>query len=180
MKTLRLTLLFLTVAVALSSCHSSRRTVRGSQGYRNRYVPVEQVNPNPPSKQPQSRSVAQLIKDARSWIGTPYSYGGNSRKGTDCSGFTCAIFDQSAGIKLPRSSREQHQWCKPVKRSQLRPGDLVFFVSKTGGTRINHVALYIGDGQIIHATTSRGVIESSLDENYWSSHFYGCGRVHGL
>lgn len=174
-------LIIITAALALAAtgCHSGRHTVRGSRGR-----PVTTVSTGPSSgtgsqQRGSSASERRLIETARRWLGTPYRYGGNDRSGVDCSGFTCAVFVEATGIKLPRSSREQADFCRSVERRRLRTGDLVFFTSKGGGSRINHVAIYIGDNKIIHATSSRGVIISDLDEKYWSSHFYRCGRVEG-
>jgi probable lipoprotein NlpC len=164
----------------VTSCHSVRSTARGERhrperidrhGGRDDSDPIYQ-----PSEQPQG-SAKELIKYAKTWIGVPYRYGGNDRNGVDCSGFTCRVFNDAINVQLPRDSRSQAEFSKSISRSKLRPGDLVFFVNKQGGNRINHVALYIGNNQIIHSTTSRGVVISNLDDNYWSSHFYCCGRV---
>ncbi len=119
----------------------------------------------------------KVLEEAYAWLGTPYRLGGETRNGVDCSGLTCMAYKEATGIKLPRSSREQADFCHRVRRSELRPGDLVFFSSRRGGDRINHVAIYVGDNSIIHATSSQGVVVSNLDEDYWKSHFYSCGRV---
>lgn len=124
-----------------------------------------------------SADAQRVIEVAYDWLGTPYLYGGNTRRGVDCSGLVCIAFDQGAGIKLPRSSSDQADWCTRISRESLMPGDLVFFTNKRGGSRINHVAIYVGDNNIVHSTTSRGVIVSCLDEEYWRSHFHCCGRA---
>ena len=124
-----------------------------------------------------TKDARKVLNEAMTWIGTPYKLGGNTRQGIDCSGLTCITFEKATGLKLPRSSGEQAKFSHRIKRSDLRPGDLVFFTSRRGGNRINHVAIYIGDNSIIHSTTSQGVTVSSLDEEYWKSHFYSCGRV---
>lgn len=173
-------LIILATAVALTSCHSSRQTLRGSRASRVTTTQNVQSHEEPPRGGGKQKGRAgHLLDVARSWIGTPYLYGGNDRKGVDCSGFTCAVFDIALGIKLPRSSREQAEYCKPMQRNALKAGDLVFFSARAGGDRINHVAIYMGDNTIIHATTSRGVIISDLDENYWKTHYRCAGRVRG-
>ena len=170
----------LATAVALTSCHSSRQTLRGSRASRVTTTQTAQNHEEQPRGGGKQKGRAgHLLDVARSWIGTPYRYGGNDRKGIDCSGFTCAVFDTALGIKLPRSSREQAEFCRPLKRNALKAGDLVFFSARAGGDRINHVAIYMGDNTIIHATTSRGVIISDLDENYWKTHYRCAGRVNG-
>lgn len=166
------------LALGLSSCHTSRHTVRGSRGQRTEQPaerPADDIYYDPHDNG--AHGVSNIIEYAREWIGTPYRYGGNDRSGVDCSGFTCSVYSAAAGIELPRSSREQADYCRKVDRDKLRAGDLVFFTSAPGGSRINHVALYMGDGRIIHSTTSRGVIISELSERYWDTRYYRGGRV---
>lgn len=119
----------------------------------------------------------RVIDAACAWIGVPYRYGGNTTGGVDCSGLVCMAFEKGASLKLPRSSREICEFSRPVSREKARAGDLVFFVSKRGGDRVNHVAIYLGDNKIVHSTTSKGVIISNLDDDYWKSHYHSCGSV---
>ena len=156
----------------LASCHSSRRTVRGGDG-----APV--VTGTTPASVDRDVAV-QLVQEARTWLGVPYRYGGNDRGGVDCSGLTCRVFDRGAGIKLPRTSQQQKDYCRRVERGSLQPGDLVFFVNRKGGRRVNHVGLYVGDGRMIHASSSRGVMESDITSGYWDDHYLGSGRVEAL
>lgn len=121
----------------------------------------------------------EIVREAERWIGTPYRYGGTERgRGTDCSGMVMTVFGK-AGITLPRSSAEQQKYCKPVKKNDLRAGDLVFFTSSRSGSRVTHVGVYRGNGEFIHASTSHGVIVSRLDENYYQKHYHSAGRVGG-
>ncbi len=118
-----------------------------------------------------------LFSTAHELLGTPYRYGGTSRSGgLDCSGFTSTVY-RSVGVKLPRTSREQSGIGQKVKRSDLKPGDLVFF--HTGrSSRINHVAIYEGNGKFIHASSGGGEVkESSLSEGYYANRFAGARRV---
>ncbi len=120
----------------------------------------------------------RLIEEARSWLGVPYLYGGNDRDGVDCSGFVLQVFKCALDIKLPRTSASQSQWCTNVKREALSPGDLVFFdTTKDQVGRVSHVGLYIGDGQMIHASSSKGVIISSIEGNYYSRRLLTGGKV---
>lgn len=121
-----------------------------------------------------------LVRSARQWIGTPYVYGGRSKSGTDCSGMIMVIYDEVAGLSLPRNSAAQRDYCVSVSRRQLEPGDLVFFTTSKRGGKVNHVGMYVGNGRIIHASSSRGVIESSLDEKYYATHYHSSGRVYGV
>lgn len=122
-------------------------------------------------------SEAALVAEARKWIGTPYRYGGHSRSGTDCSGFVMEVYRAAAGIELPRSSREQRKFAAPVDFNRLEVGDLVFFSTKGSGGEVSHVGIFIGDNNMIHASTSRGVIVSGLGEKYYQNTYHSSGRV---
>lgn len=117
----------------------------------------------------------RLLEEARRWMGTSYRYGGSTRSGVDCSGLTSQIFVNALQIKLPRSSAQQSEYCRRIDRSELMEGDLVFF--RTGSKGVSHVGMYVGDGRIIHSSTSRGVIVSSLDESYYRRTYHSSGRV---
>jgi len=110
-----------------------------------------------------------IIKTASNYLGTPYCYGGNGDACFDCSGFVNAVY-LKAGIDLPRVSRDIYKMGISVNDETVQPGDLVFF--KRGNT-INHVGIYYGDGKMIHASTSKGVVIQSLSDSYFSSHFAG-------
>ncbi|MDA8229313.1 MAG: C40 family peptidase [Desulfitobacterium hafniense] len=114
-----------------------------------------------------------LIKNALSLQGVPYLWGGTTRKGFDCSGFVRYVFSAS-GISLPRTSFEQYQVGVPVSRSELQPGDLVFFQTYKKGP--SDVRIYIGGGKTIGAS-SDGVAIHSLSESYWTRNYYGARRI---
>lgn len=101
----------------------------------------------------------ELVEYALQFVGNPYKYGGTDpNTGADCSGFVKYVMKNSAGISLPRSSGEQAGEGVAIDASQMRPGDLIFY----GGKRINHVAMYIGDGEIVHAATSSTGIKTEV------------------
>lgn len=128
-----------------------------------------------------SSTANAIIREAERWIGTPYRYGAQTRrKGTDCSGMTMVIFRDKAGVQLPRNSAAQQQACMLVRRSELQPGDLIFFSSSKRGGRVNHVGIYRGNGEFIHASSSRGVMVSRLDQKYFDTHYHSAGRVREL
>lgn len=129
----------------------------------------------------------QIVSLGLDLFGHPYKYGGTKiGKGIDCSFFTQTIFKE-LGISLPRTAREQIKSGKPVDKSEIQVGDLVFFLrgyrtSKSGkrtySKRINHVGIYIGNGEFIHATINvKRVTISRLDETYFTTHFAGARRV---
>jgi len=116
-----------------------------------------------------------VVDRAEDYLGTPYRNGGTSPSGVDCSGLTYSVF-QSVGIRLPRSSSDQARVGEAIARSELSPGDLVFFGS--GGTSISHVGIYAGDGEFIHASTrARSVRFDRLDNKYFANRYVTARRV---
>ncbi|MFD1776515.1 C40 family peptidase [Paenibacillus rhizophilus] len=109
-------------------------------------------------------------------IGTKYVSGGTSTNGFDCSGFTMYVFDKM-GIDLPHQSGSQFKMGDAVSRSDLRAGDLVFF--NTTGKGVSHVGVYVGSGKFAHASSSKGVTVTSLNDSYYVSRFVGAKRVMG-
>ncbi len=116
-----------------------------------------------------------LLREIVSWLGTPYRYGGTSRSGADCSGFALQVYKEVYGINLARVTANMAQHSTRVNRRNLREGDLVFF--RISGRKISHVGIYISNNKFAHASTSRGVIISDLDENYYNDRFAFGGRV---
>lgn len=118
-----------------------------------------------------------LLTEAASWLGVPYRYGGNDRGGVDCSGLTRAIYQRVYHQTLHRNSLQQYeQDCRSVGRHHLESGDLVFFAPKGKKRNINHVGIYLKEGRFLHASSSRGVKVSSLDEPYFQNTFAAAGR----
>ena len=116
-----------------------------------------------------------LLRSVTDWIGTPYSYGNNSRHGTDCSGFVTRVFREVYGITLQRSSRSMFTTIKHVAKSEMQTGDLVFF--RRGRGPIYHVGIYLKDGKFAHSACNGGVMVSSLHQDYYRRNFYAAGRV---
>lgn len=120
---------------------------------------------------------SSIVETALSHLGTRYVYGGASAGGFDCSGFTMYIFAQ-VGVKLPHGATSQLSYGASVSRSELQPGDLVFF--QDYGAVASHVGIYIGGDQFIHASSSyyngHCVVISSLTETYYNSHYYTARR----
>ena len=122
----------------------------------------------------------ELLKDTEKYIGAPYKYGGNTSSGFDCSGYTVKVFSEN-NENLPRRSVDQSEAGESISVKEVEPGDLVFFAT-SGGSTVTHVGIVhdIGDdGEIkfIHASTSKGVMISSLNEKYWNKAFLFARRV---
>lgn len=119
-----------------------------------------------------------LYVESSKWIGTPYRYGGTTKKGVDCSGFTKAIYKKVYNEKLGRSAEEQRDDdCRRVLKRNLKEGDLVFFHNGRKKRKASHVGIYLKDDKFIHASTSVGVVVSSLKEKYYDKHWLQGGRV---
>ena len=132
---------------------------------------------NTTSSVPSSGSGSSAVSIAYQYLGVPYVYGGASPSGFDCSGFTMYVYNQ-LGISLPHGATPQLKYGTYVSRSELQPGDLVFF--SDGSYPASHVGIYVGDDQFIHASSSTGngycVCVSSLNTNYYSRNFVGGRR----
>lgn len=120
----------------------------------------------------------QLIELGKHWIGTPYQMGGKIKNGEpvafDCSLFTQHVF-ASFGIELPRTSKAQAAVGSKVDRGSISQGDLLFF--RTNGKSISHVAIYVGDGMMLHASSNKGVTISDMNSSYWKKRFVTARRV---
>ena len=127
-----------------------------------------------------SSTIDGILSEANTYIGTPYRFGGMTRSGIDCSAFVLSVYGSATGINLPRISSAQAQEGERVEREQLEKGDLLFF--QTRGSRISHVGIVQeitpeGEIKFIHASTSKGVTISSLNEKYWGLRFRFAKRI---
>ena len=160
-------LLFFTVL--LSSCGGSKNT---SRTYRETTTST--------TSQVGSSASINIVNRAKSFEGVRYKYGGMDKRGMDCSGLVYTCF-QEENITMPRISRDMAKQGKRIALNQISAGDLVFFQTNKNRKVINHVGLVVDrkDGEVffIHSTTSRGVIISSLNENYWKRAFVEVRRV---
>ena len=120
----------------------------------------------------------QVVNYAKSFLGVRYVYGGSTPKGFDCSGFTKYVFDHF-DISLQRTSAKQYSTSvTKIKKADLRPGDLVFFSTKSGSSTVGHVGIYIGNNNFIHASSPGDVVKiDSMSSSYYSARYVGSGRV---
>nr|WP_092875199.1 NlpC/P60 family protein [Izhakiella capsodis] len=122
------------------------------------------------------RVISQLNEQLTQWHGTPYRYGGMSRGGVDCSGFVYLTMRDRFALKLPRTTEAQIAIGTRIPEGDLLPGDLVFFKTGAGESGL-HVGIYDTNNQFIHASTSQGVIRSSLKNVYWKKKFWQARRL---
>lgn len=126
-----------------------------------------------------NKTIDNILAEAQTYLGTPYRYGGMTRKGIDCSAFVLSVFGAAAGLTLPRVAASQSQEGEAIDKENLQKGDLIFF---SHGKRISHVGIVEnvteeGEIMFIHAATSKGVMISSLNDSYWGPKYRFAKRV---
>ncbi|MDA9558328.1 NlpC/P60 family protein [Vibrio sp.] len=109
------------------------------------------------------------------WKGAPYQLGGTSKQGIDCSAFVQTAYKDAADVNLPRTTEQQVEVGSFISSGDEEPGDLVFFKTSAWGTK--HVGIYLGNQEFLHASTSKGVIKSRLDNPYWADAFWQFRRL---
>lgn len=127
------------------------------------------------------KQVDKVISTARTFIGTPYRYGGTTRAGMDCSGLLINSF-RAIDVSLPRSSEDQSKVGKEVKMNEIEPGDLVFFATGKKKKKVTHVGLVTDvkskdNVKFIHASSSLGVVETNIFSDYYKKRFRGARRI---
>ncbi|UCG53808.1 MAG: C40 family peptidase [Candidatus Latescibacterota bacterium] len=139
-------------------------------------APRYRSHPADPSASPGKANRQDIVQYAKSFVGTPYRYGGATRSGVDCSGFVIAVY-REFDIRLPRTSLDMSRVGKGVDKSNIRPADLVFFKTSRGSS-VSHVGIYIGGGKFVHASTSaRRVRIDALNDDYFRRRYRGARRV---
>jgi cell wall-associated NlpC family hydrolase len=132
-------------------------------------LPLEQFSP----------AADDVLLRAIGLVGTPYVYGGNTpQSGFDCSGLIGYVYRDATGIVLPRSTRELIAMPVPsIGRDALQTGDLVFFAT-SGGGKVSHAGIYVGEGRFVHAPSSGGTVRlESLSTAYWQKSYLNAKRV---
>lgn len=168
--------LILFFLVFATSCKSKKKiTAEPVAGYEE-IIPVGK-----PHKNHEKGLRDRLVEEALTWQGTPYGFG-HWEKGeaTDCSGMVVRVYEDIAGMKLPRNSAEQAQFCIDIDEEDIEPGDLVFFATGSDRHKVSHVGLMIDGVSFIHASGSKGVIISEMTTPYYSRNFVKYGKVPGM
>ena len=121
----------------------------------------------------------RLITEAEKYLGFPYVWGGSTPATSfDCSGFVCWVFSNSGVYPLSRTTAQGiYNQCARVSPQEAKPGDLIFFKGTYATSEISHIGIYVGDGMMIHA--GNPIQYTSVNTNYWQSHFYAYGRLGG-
>lgn len=163
------------IVFSLSSCKSSK--VPSSKGKDNN----KQKEHTKGNIHESNEKADKVIKAARSYVGTPYKFGGTSRAGMDCSGLMLLCFKE-VNINLPRTSAEQSNVGTSIKYADLKTGDLVFFTDKKGGSKVVHAGVVSKvngprDVKFIHSSTKLGVVESDLYVSYYENILIKARRV---
>lgn len=128
-----------------------------------------------------NRKISRVIEEARTYIGTPYKWGGNDNRGIDCSGLLVRSFE-SIGLKIPRTTSQQIEIGKSVSLKKSKKGDLVFFAFGKSKRKVTHVGILSelknsSDINFIHASSSRGVVETQLIKDYYLKRLRKVKRV---
>jgi lipoprotein Spr len=179
--------LFVFFSFILVSCGSKKKTASNrlpsfewsedgdtrTSEKRKRSQELEPLKPSDSSLKYSRKEIEEFLND---WWGTPHRMGGISKKGVDCSGLMCVIFDDLYHDPFQyRRAQDIYTELQPInKKEELQVGDLVFF--KVGGVRIDHVGIYLGEGDFAHASSSKGVMVSNLSNSYWYKRYFRGGR----
>lgn len=173
------------VAFFITACGSSKKVTSYKKVHAKKSTSVNKGNTTAvnvyrsSNNKYSSKDSHFILKTAKSYLGVPYKYGGSNRTGFDCSGLVMVTFEE-LGLKLPRNSNQQSKEGAEIRITEAREGDLVFF--NTSGSSISHVGIIesidkSGEIKFIHSSTSKGVIISSMDENYWKARFVKAIRL---
>jgi lipoprotein Spr len=154
----------LVLVIGLSSCHPTKDVVKNPNGSLKETLGLSNhdIKDN------------KLYAYVNEWYGIPYKYGGCTKSGVDCSCFTSNLFASVYGVKFGRTAGEIYKVCEKINSNKLQEGDLVFFI--INGKSISHVGVYLKDNKFAHASTSKGVIVSDLNEAYYKKYFYAAAR----
>lgn len=159
---------FVMFTLLTTGCHSSKKSGKGRAE-----VKVETI------KTGKLKGLdKKIVEESLTWVGTPYKYAGSDKgKGTDCSGLVLKVYEDVVGVKLPRNSGKQAEFCKKIGKKSVKAGDLVFFATGKDKKKISHVGIMIDDVQFVHASTRKGVIVSEVTTPYYQRTFMMYGRV---
>lgn len=163
--------LILFAGLALTSCSSRKALTRKKQDS------TEQLSQQLGFKVHKKDDLA-LYTEAAKWLGTPYKFGGTTKKGVDCSGLVNNVYKNAYQKPLERTvAGMESKNCRKVSRHEMAPGDLLFFNTSKNKKSVNHVGILLKHDYFIHASTSKGVIINRLSQDYYKKTWKKAGRV---
>lgn len=155
------------MAFALGSCASHKGYEKASRPA-DSHIQVKNL----------SKIQKMIVDEAMDWMGTPYAYGNSDKgRGTDCSGMVLAVYRDVAGVMLPRNSAQQAEFSRSIRKKDVKTGDLVFFATGKNPDRVSHVGIMLDADRFIHASSTKGVVISSVSSPYYVRTFKKYGRI---
>lgn len=156
------------LTMAMTSCHTSRSISKDKHPSE-----IGSIDIGKP------KGVQKLIvEEALTWVGTPYKYACDVKgEGADCSGMVMRVYETVSGLKLPRNSAKQAEFCKHIDTKDVRMGDLIFFATGKDPERVSHVGIVVDNAHFVHSSGSRGVVVSEIYSPYYQRTFRMFGRV---
>lgn len=172
----RLSVLFFAAAMVLSACHSKKTVLKGKPGeivqpqadIADKYSQLMLVNKS-------AIQNGRLYSFIDQWMGTPYKFGGQDKDGVDCSGLTQLLEQEVYGIQIPRMTSQQVNVIKRKYEEELKEGDLVFF--DFDGKPFSHVGVYLQNGYVVHASSTKGVMIVKLHSPSMYKYFSRAGSI---
>lgn len=167
-------IIIIIAALLVSGCGVVPRSGTPPASVKSGDAPKRSSRPMAASVSSYSEARTTLMQAYREWKGTPYVLGGATSSGVDCSSFVRIVYENYFGIELPSNTRTQLNAGSGIRRLSLKTGDLIFFRT---GRKTLHVGIITEGKDFLHASTSKGVMISSLKEYYWSSRYLAARRV---
>ena len=177
--------------LSITSCTTSKKTIVKQNKYKSATEVVDEILTYNSNSNVATENIKKIFKldkkdnkalysEVSKWLGAPYKFGGSCISGTDCSGMVMQVYKKVYSIVLERNSAMMYEKnCRNISKKNLSEGDLVFFSTTKTKSKINHVGIYLKDGYFVHASSSKGVIISSLNETYYTRAYIASGRVKG-
>ena len=160
------------VIMVLASCKTTKTSVKRGKTAPKKDLSIYEQKLGIPLPSGINQNYIANIAD---WVGAPYKYGGNTTKGTDCSGFVQSVYLKTFNLIVDHNSLTLFKKARSIKMGDLKEGDLLFF--KIDGNKVSHVGMFITGDYFIHASTKRGVVVSRKTESYYQNAFAGYGTL---
>jgi lipoprotein Spr len=161
--------------ITFSSCHTTSKTTTSTNATTKLNSTKVSTVANLVGIDEKEVAGKKLYSFISEWYGVPYKYGGCDKSGTDCSCFTDNLYSVVYQKKLPRSANDMVKDCDKISAGKVKEGDLVFF--KINSNDVSHVGVVLKNNKFVHATTSKGVLISDINESYYQKYFYCYGKI---